>query len=920
MIPFIQKYVFSGLNKNVSAPYVFIILCSYGVVVSAYTGLFFSAEYMIIRAIGSIAMILGFVLLERSPLKHSTLAFWVPVLLFTKIIAGSLYFSGDFLVFTYYIGVALISLTYLRPLGLALYIVVAAVVIAVLLAVFNINLLGFPFTMVHNYLSFMTSVGLNILVYVFGKSYTQTLSEMAKARSDADQAALAKSNFLASMSHEIRTPMNAVTGMTELLLRGDLSDEARGYAQDIKHAAANLLSIINDLLDFSKIEAGKLEIIHAKYLLASLVNDVVSIIRMRLVEKPIRFYTNIDGQIPNSLIGDEVRIRQILINLLANAVKYTDRGHIGLAITQEKRTDDKVRLRITVSDTGYGIKPEDREKLFGNFVRVNVKKNRTIEGTGLGLSIVKRLVAAMGGDISVTSEYGVGSSFTVTIPQDIGSPEPFAAVEEAGRKNVLVFERRVAYTRSICWSLENMNVPHTLVNDLDAFADALFREEWYFVFSGYGLYSKIKPYIDRPDSDFPNGKKPAMALMVEWGIEAYTPNVRFVSIPVQALSIANALNGQADRRDYYEASDTIQYVFPQARILVVDDISTNLRLAQGLLAPYKTVVDICLGGSEAIDLVKEWDYDIIFMDHMMPEMDGIEATAIIREMEKDAGGRGQECGPVPIVALTANAVSGMRELFLEKGFSDFLAKPVDVSKLDEILGQWIPAEKKERNTDTGSAKAAAGPLAGAPLPAIPGIDVAKSIAGTGLTLTGYREVLAMFCKDVGDRLPVLRSVPETETLPMFVNHVHALKSTSASLGAREVSELAAKLEAAGASGDLAFVVENLGPFADRLAGLEKNIAAALEVPGIWETATACENAAHVSAHLPVLRELADALKTRNVTEADLILEELEQEQLDSETRKTLEKTADEVLMAEFDDAVKTIETLIASIDSVATNA
>jgi signal transduction histidine kinase/CheY-like chemotaxis protein/HPt (histidine-containing phosphotransfer) domain-containing protein len=751
---------------------------------------------------------------------------------------------------------------------------------------------------------------------------------LLELRKEAEAANVSKSNFLANMSHEIRTPMNAIVGMSELLLRAKLGDDERGYVNDIKQAGNNLISIINDILDFSKIEAGKLEIIPGRYLLSSLVNDVVSIIRIRLTDRPIRFYTNIDAYLPNGLLGDEARLRQILLNLLSNAAKYTERGCISMSIvgmkspetSGEKQDGELILLKVVISDTGIGIKPEDQQKLFGDFVQVNTKRNQAIEGTGLGLAITKRLCVAMGGSISVESEYGKGSVFTAIIPQGIDSRAPFAAVEDAEKKKVLIYEGRLNYARSVCWSLENMRVPHTMVTDLEALTEALFREEWYFVFSGYGLYDRIKPLMDRDASAFPGKKKPPLALMVEWGTEAFIPGVRFVALPAQSLSIANVLNGRPDR-GYMEASGGLtrtRFIIPEAAILIVDDIATNLKVAEGLLAPYQAAVDTCLSGPEAIELVKRKSYDIVFMDHMMPGMDGIEAAALIRAWEAE-----RSSPPVPIIALTANAVLGMKEMFLSRGFNDFLSKPIDVSKLDEALARWVPRSKQKKSDISTPLKPPKEEAGAAQDLKIPGMDVERGITMTGGTLAGYRRVLSMFRKDAEERIAALRrfaSQSEKHDLSPLISQAHALKSVLGSLGAAEASAKAAQLEAAGKAGNLAAIEEGLPGFIEQLAALVEGVEKA-GLNGKNEGEKTSPDHANSAARKPANRgdefswpavkplfdALVSALETQKAAEIDRIIDGLSRQPLDSKARETLDAVSDNVLIAEYGRALETVK-------------
>ncbi|GHV39169.1 hypothetical protein AGMMS49546_10780 [Spirochaetia bacterium] len=611
----------------------------------------------------------------------------------------------------------------------------------------------------------------------------------------AEAASEAKSSFLANTSHEIRTPMNAIIGLSELALREENPPKTAEYIGGIRHAGENLLSIINDILDFSKIESGKLDIIEGEYALPSLINDCIGIINTKLTEKSVVLITKIDERLPSRFFGDESRLRQILLNLLSNAVKYTNEGSITLTINFNSTSalppliGDTILINFKIADTGIGIREDSMDKLFGDFNRIDEKANRGIVGTGLGLAISRKLCRLMGGDISVESEYGKGSVFTASIPQQV---------------------------------LDN----------------ALFRLR-----------------------EFQSGGETGAAL----GVERSKLSINFTS--------------------------------PDTRILLVDDTPTNLIVAEGLLVPYQTKVECCASGEEAIKLASMHPYDIIFMDHMMPGMDGIEATAAIRAIDKPY------IKDMTIIALTANAITGMKEMFLEKGFNDYLSKPIEIIKLDEIMKKWIPKKKKIIITNE-KLKIADIPHSTLDLPFIlPGVDVEKGIAMTGGTVEGYKKVLSMFHKDTEDRLPLLKNTPEQDALPLFTTQVHALKSASASIGAVELSAEAARLETAGKAGDLALIGEALPAFVEQLAALVEEIKKAGPKP---------ESVESVVNPLPysLLSELADALETQKANVINRIMKQILQQALDPKIHEALEQISDDVLMTEFDKALETVHTLL----------
>ena len=415
--------------------------------------------------------------------------------------------------------------------------------------------------------------GLSILLALAVIQQAADLKKMSDERQRAVDLSEAKTRFLASMSHEIRTPINSVLGMNEMILRENKDPVIAEYAENVRSSGKMLLMLVNDVLDFSKIEAGRMEITSAEYSFGALLKDIIPMLSERADGKGLEFKTELAGDVPDGQRSDEFRIKQILINLINNAIKYTDEGSVILSIDGEYSTGDEYRLRMRIADTGRGISEEDQKHLFEAFTRADVKKNSNIEGTGLGLAIVKSIVDSMGGEISVESEYGSGSEFTVILP-----------VEVTDRSAV------------------------------------------------------------REDSAEPAAEKTSH-------------------------------------------EDECDYTAPDAAVLAVDDNKTNLKIVRFYMKRSGIEPDICDGGHKAIEMCRLKHYDLLLLDHMMPEIDGIETLKIIRNdpesLNKDT----------PAIVLTANALAGSRQIYLDAGFEDYLTKPLDCSVLEQTVKKFLPPDK-----------------------------------------------------------------------------------------------------------------------------------------------------------------------------------------------------------------------------------
>ena len=520
------------------------------------------------------------------------------------------------------------------------------------------------------------------------------VSERAIAASEA------KSSFLSNMSHEIRTPINAVLGMNEMILRESHSTNILEYATSIQSAGRNLLHLINDILDFSKIEEGKMEIVPVKYNTVSLINNLVATVSERARSKKLDLILDIDKDLPSEMFGDDLRISQVIINILTNAVKYTEQGYVKFTMRKEKCEDDHVELYVSVEDTGIGIKKEDLPKLFESFERLDVEKNRSIEGTGLGMSIVVNLLRMMNSKIEVKSEYGKGSTFYFTISQQVINETP------------------------------------------------------------------IGDYTGKTES--------------------------------------------------VQSKEEITFSAKKAKILVVDDNEMNLKVAKNLLGLFGITPSLCDSGFEAIECLRKERFDMILLDHMMPKMDGIETFKRIKEenlVDPDTA----------VIALTANAINGAREQYLEAGFNDYLSKPIEIEQLEEQIKKWLPESLLNDQDDDeiiefapeSSEEDAGEEVSDDFVKKLEELDI-DTQAGLHYCVgdkSFYYETLSDYVGSYDERIGELNKFFEEKAWHDFEIKIHALKSASKTIGATKLSEKALNLETAASKSEVDYITDNYPGFA-----------------------------------------------------------------------------------------------------------
>ncbi len=608
------------------------------------------------------------------------------------------------------------------------------------------------------------------------------MEELKEAKRRAEEANESKSNFLSNMSHEIRTPMNAIVGMTEILLRSEQGGQERGYLVNIKNSSAALLNIINDILDFSKIESGKLEIIEEDYEPMSMLNDLGIIFLTRIGEKPVELLFDIDKDMPQKLCGDSLRIRQVIINIVNNAIKFTESGYVKLAIWLTPINDgEMVDFAVSVRDTGQGIRQEDMDKLFGSFQQVDTKKNRNKEGTGLGLSISRQLVELMGGQIGVKSEYGKGSTFYFHIPQKvIGENKAAQCAERAViggfMENEIVLDQLKKIAQD--YGIDYANGSAQCVD---------------FFFMDVSVYQKWRAG-ERLDCIIPES---ARICVLQNPLQEDVPDdgVIVVNKPLYTMNFCQVINHEDV--GVMETNDGMDFTAPNADILIVDDNEMNLKVARGLLQPLEMRIDTADSGKRAIDMVQKKHYDIVFMDHMMPVMDGVETTRYIRNLSDEY------LSKVPIIALTANAMAGAKDIFLEAGMNDFIPKPIELKTICAKIRKWLPDGLVQRYQ---SAKAdQSGDKTWDELPVIEGIDTAEGVKNSGSPEL-FMNLLGDFYKLIDIKAAKIEKCLADGMIHDYTIEVHGLKNTARMIGAMQLSELFYKMEQCGNAQDIETIV------------------------------------------------------------------------------------------------------------------
>ncbi|MDE6404640.1 MAG: response regulator [Lachnospiraceae bacterium] len=701
------------------------------------------------------------------------------------------------------------------------------------------------------FIQFFSLYTVSAVIWMIQKNRQEASELLIENIRELEIAERSKDDFLVNVSHEIRTPINAVCGMSEAVLQEDLPLDVRRDVADIQTAGRNLLSTVSNILDFSELEAGKLTLAEESYNITSTITDIINMALTMDNGRHLELIVDCDANLPSNLLGDEQKLRRIVMNLLGNAMKFTKEGGVILRITSRKE-EYGINLQVSVRDSGIGIERADMEKIFTSFSQVNSKRNREAGGVGLGLAITQSLVRSMGGFLSVESEPGTGSEFQFTIPQKVLDETPIVSIKDKNNLFAACYINldkydytvvREGYEACIQHIAGQFGFPFRVCRNLPELKRRMEREAYTHIFIGWEEYTEDRSFFD----SLCTGR--TVVLLLDYDQELPVQgNMLRIYKPFTVLSIAAVFNGQ--RVLYGEdqhASLHNKFIAPQANVLVVDDNAMNLKVMARLLLPYQLKVTMAGSGQEALEKLNAPNFDCVFLDHMMPEMDGVETLHKIRQKP------GMYYQSLPVIAFTANAIGGAREMFMSEGFNDFIAKPIELSVLERILRRYIPSQmqipveedetvRMAQPPETAVGPAAANPNGQKTVGNLPGTQAKSSFAPTPesssaevterdavsrgrLHLTragvdveqalaycgdeeGFREIIAIFHAEGGKRRENLARYFKEQDWKNYVICVHALKGNAKGVGAGELSEMARELEMAGKENRVDYILEH----------------------------------------------------------------------------------------------------------------
>ncbi len=657
----------------------------------------------------------------------------------------------------------------------------------------------------------------------------ETRERMIENIRELEIAERSKDDFIANVSHEIRTPINAVFGMSEAILQEELPINVRRDIIDIQTAGRNLLSTVSNILDFSELESGKVELAEESYNITSTITDIINMTLTMYNGKHLELIVDCDADLPSNLLGDEQKLRRVIMNLMSNAVKFTREGGIILRISSRKE-EYGINLIVSVRDSGIGMELSDMENIFASFSQVNSRRNREAGGVGLGLPIARSLIISMGGFITVNSTPGNGSEFQFTIPQKVLDETPIVSIQNRIQVHAACYINmgkydysliREGYENCIRHIAEQLGIPLIACRNLVELQRRLERGSFSHVFISWDEYCEDKNFFEKL------AKETTVVLILEYGHETQAgSNMLRIYKPFTVLSIASVFNGQKIvQGGEYQSTKEIRFAAPTAKVLIVDDNAMNLKVMARLLLPYQINAYMASSGREALDKIEDIEFDCVFLDHMMPEMDGVETLHKIRQKP------GAYYQKLNVIAFTANAIGGAREMFISEGFNDFIAKPIELSVLDRMLRRYIPARKQvaiagsedsnvhsyigsEKKTNAVSAEKGSGKTTSdrEDFKALEelnkaGIHVNQGIAYCG-GQDGFREIVGIFHAEGVKRKALLKQYFNEQDWKNYVITAHALKSNAKGIGADDLSDLALKLEMAGKENRFDYILEH----------------------------------------------------------------------------------------------------------------